>query len=233
MLKRVLLLVAACVCLTADVAHAQRRKVSKPPGRPAVKTVCVGEKLPAGYVAVAVVESATCRQGAWSLKRPGDVETVCEGSQLPEDYEVKEITGAAQCGGMNPVSNAMLIARAGVPYARPAGERRAGSGSVGGVRQAEVDAILDARAAEINRAAELSNAAARREAELSSAVSRNEIAPGMTMEQVLESWGRPHDSSAVTKSGAGTRERWTYMSGGEFVDIHFKDGVVERWTWYH
>jgi len=237
-MNRVLLLAAACLCLNVSSTFAQKRtpvraqRTEASVSTSSPKMVCVGAQIPDGYVAISLENAASCRQGAWKLKKPDAIEIVCDGSPLPDGYEVKEIKGVAGCGGVNPLSNAMVIARAGTAYSLQAAlPSRA-------IHHSSAQPRYHSDTAEDNHPTN-DNAPRRSDSEEDSgsvirpsrpsrneidvAIRRSTVLIGMDYQDVTRAWGGSHTTDSLIEDGLRI-EIWGYSRGR----VYFRNGRVYK-----
>jgi hypothetical protein len=217
-----------------NTKESARKPTTLPP-----RTLCKGQAVPKGFVIVGYKSSTQC-VGALELaiKKPSDTELVCDGSPIPEGYRVISQQGSTACmtADANPLTNALNIARDGQDASsQTVVNRESGVESVRQpriviqvVRSAEDEGERKPKSLVEQRAAD-----EQKKAEIQLAVLHHEIKVGMTTDQVLAAWGRPHDGDNITSSGSGTSTTWIYRRGKESVRLSFKNAILQGWTWFH
>ena len=232
-MNRCLLLAAACMCLSASSAFTQKRtaSMSKRPATaaPSPKAVCIGAQIPDGLVVVGIAKAPSCQQGAWELKKPDATEVVCDGSPMPDGYEVKEIIGVDKCAGANPLTNAMVIARTGMPYSSKAAVPfRATQRSPVQARNnddSDEENAPTRHSARPSDSEENSGSIIRpsrpsRE-EIDVAIRRATVLTGMDYQDVTRAWGGGHTTDSLVEDGLRI-EIWSYSRGR----VYFRNGRV-------
>lgn len=237
-MNRVLLLAATCFCLTVSFTFAQKRtpakskraEASAPASAP--KTICVGAQIPDGYVAIGIEKAASCQQGAWKLKKPDATEVVCDGSPVPDGYEVKEITGVDGCGGVNPLSNAMVIARAGMAYSskaavpsraihRPSAQPRYNSDA--DEDEYPVNHNSPHRSDSEEDSGSIIRPSRPSRNEIDVAIRRSTVLTGMDYQDVDRAWGGSHTTDSLVEDGLRI-EIWGYSRGR----VYFRNGRMYK-----
>lgn len=116
-MKRSFLLTLVTISMLAASAHGQKRRT--PSNAAQARSYCQGDRLPSGYVIVAMKQSQKCgNKPELEIRKPTAAsETVCDGSPVPDGYSLTGTTGNAACRGAspNPLTNALTLKRDGLP----------------------------------------------------------------------------------------------------------------------
>ncbi len=243
-MKKVMNIIALCalVFLVTSLAPGQKRSTkgaASKQGTAVPRIVCQGQSVPKGFVIAGYRSSAQCGENSeLVIKKPTEVEVVCNSSPIPDGYQLisQQFSPTCNTRDSNILNNALKIAQDGSGASSQTTVNRVNR--VESVRQPRV-VVQVGRGAEVederkpksvveHRAAE-----EQKKTEMELAILHHQIKVGMTIDQVLASWGLPSNTENVTRSGSGTSSTWYYRKNNERVRLEFDNGILSDYHWYH
>lgn len=93
-------------------------------------------------------------------------------------------------------------------------------------KQRRAESVVDRRAREAKESRLSRERAEAEKHRLDRAVLDDKVLPGMSKQQVRDSWGRPDDINTSSNSYGDNREQWVYEHSDGWDFVHFNNGVV-------
>jgi hypothetical protein len=248
-MKTVIKITSFCILvfLVSSSILGQKRSIKRPTSKSLAssqRALCKGMSVPNGFVVVGYKSSANCGENSeLIIKKPVDTEIICAGSPIPDGYHVVSQEGSPACRSteVNPLTNALNIARDGVvSSSRPSSVRSSivspsqdNGDDEDSPRTSKQQRSKQSTNAQLQERADEINAKARWQLRVDEAIKEHKVIVGMTVSEVLQSWGTPNDTSAMTSPGSGTRRTLIYIKNGQSAHLQFEDGILQDWTWFH